>query len=209
MLTLNDTYIELLEDRFKATYLQYVNKQPLDGDTIWGSHQPVLIHALNTIREGSVLECGMGDYSTPLMHFLCKKLGRQLISVVNDSQWFNKFIHYHSDKHEMILFKDDLLVDKHYDFLNSKYSVAFVDVHATMYLESVSLRQFLVRNVNADYIVVHDTETVVNCVKSGVFTYDYDFSSFRHVLHFKELQPMTSVLSNLETIDEHLLTIFK
>jgi hypothetical protein len=41
--------------------------------------------------------------------------------------------------------------------------------------------------------------------------YHYDFSMFKHVHHFKfkNSYPMTSLLSNLENINQDLLTIFE
>ena len=46
---------------------------------------PLVIVARNT--SGPVLELGVGDYSTPLLHALCKGAGRDLVSYDGDPGW--------------------------------------------------------------------------------------------------------------------------
>ena len=88
---INDKYIEELENNYKICYLQYIKNENVDN---WGSHQPLLIHLVNTIAEGPVLEFGMGDNSTPLLHLICEKQKRNLYSYDFDANWLNKFKHY-------------------------------------------------------------------------------------------------------------------
>jgi hypothetical protein len=56
----------------------------------WATHQPVLYTiALNTI--GPIIEFGCGNSSTDLLHEICKKSNRILISIDDDLDWLNKF----------------------------------------------------------------------------------------------------------------------
>ena len=94
------------------------------------------------------------------------------------------------------LFKDQMIKDKGYKFFNAKFAIALVDAHPA------ELRQIFINNMknNVDYFIVHDTENPE--------PYKYDFTGFKHVLEFKHANPQTSVLSNLDVIDEKILTIF-
>jgi hypothetical protein len=58
---------------------------------------------------------------------------------------------------------------------------------------------------NADYLIVHDTECVVDGIPN---LYNYNFSMFKHVHHFTNHGPATSLLSNMDEINKDLLTIF-
>ena len=94
---INDRNIEYLKDEYKESYSAFVKGRNL---LPFSSHQPVLIHTLNTITEGDVLEYGMGWHSTPIMHIICGMQGRNLLSVETDKNWFNKFVGYRSEKHD-------------------------------------------------------------------------------------------------------------
>ena len=192
---INDKYIDELSNTYKQSYLEYM--KGVYYTERWGSHQPVLIHALNTIVVGNVLEFGMGYNSTPIMHLICEKQNRKLLSMDSSEEWFNKFIQYKNDNHEMFVFTTDKILNKEYDFFNKKYSIVFVDAAPAW------IRQKFIQLIkeNTDYIIVHDTEDKIN--------YFYDFSSFKHVFCFNKVSVFTSILSNLDDIDENLVKIFK
>jgi len=191
---INDKYIDELNDIHKQPYLNYKNGLYNIGG--YGSHQPALIHLLNTITKGNVMEFGMGDDSTPLMHLICEKQNRNLLSIDSDKAWFDKFTEYKSEKHKMFIFDVDKILKKEYDFFNKKYSIVFVDAAPQ------EIRQPFIELIkkNADYILAHDTEQ--KC-------YSYDFSSFKYVYHFDKVRKQTSLLSNIDEIDETLIKIFK
>lgn len=51
-MNVNDKYIDLLPDIYKRSYLEY--RKGLFHVEGWGSHQPVIIHVLNTVTVGKV-----------------------------------------------------------------------------------------------------------------------------------------------------------
>jgi hypothetical protein len=201
----------MLKDKYKISYLSYKEGKPTES---FSSHQPLLIHTLNTIQEGKVLEIGMGYNSTPLMHIVCGMQNRELVSVETDEEWYNRFTRYRSNRHKVVLIP--YIISKNHkiapvqdparllndEVIKQKYAVAFVD------LSPAEFRQPVIEQIKdtADYIVVHDTECVWQGLKN---VYAYDFSMFKHVFHFKTEAPTSCLLSNLEEINPKLLDIFK
>jgi hypothetical protein len=208
---LNDKHIDLLKDKYKTSYLLFKNGKSTEA---FSSHQPLLIHTLNTITEGKVLEFGMGYNSTPIMNIICGMQGRELLSVETDQEWYNRFKDYQKQGYHIQLIPYKIsknripapvqdpsrLID--YIISNGRYSVAFVDGAPAEFRQSVVVA---LKDI-ADYIIVHDTE----CVWQGLINcYTFDFSMFKHVLHFnKKDMPSTCLLSNLEKINPELLSIF-
>jgi hypothetical protein len=207
---LNDKHIDLLKDKHKVSYLLFKKGKPIEA---FSSHQPLLIHTLNTITEGKVLEFGMGHNSTPLMSIICGMQGRELLSVETDEEWYNKFKGYKKQVHEIQLIPYKISKNRipapvqdpskliEYIISKGKYSVAFVDGAPAEFRQPVVVA---LKDV-ADYIIVHDTE----CVWQGLTNcYAYDFSMFKHIHHFKTSPPTTCLLSNLKEINSELLSIF-
>lgn len=197
---INDRYMELVKPEHKVSYLAYLkDAKRMDA---FSTHQPVVIHLLNTIQEGDVLEFGMGWHSTPIMHMLCGIQGRTLLSVDTDIEWFNKFTSYQAPWHKMTNTGQVPLLSGAHPMFDHHYSIAFVDA------APAEIRQPVIERLKdiADYIIVHDSE----CVFQGrVNVYKYDFSMFKHVLHFRPMNPATSVLSNLDEIPIEVKRIFE
>jgi len=207
LMKINDRYMDLVDNIYKKSYLAYKKGASKPIET-FSSHQPVLIHMLNTITEGDVLEFGMGDNSTPLMHTICGKQNRKLCSVDTNKEWSEKFENYENESHEIYRINVDLIRYSYEIFavFQNKYSIVFIDN------EPADLRQPFIDLIskNADYIIVHDSEEIAlnDSERRKNSPYRYDFSKFRHVLHFKEALPSTTVLSNLDEIDENIFNIF-
>lgn len=177
---MNDKYIDLIDPAHVKPYLDWKSGEYTWGDEAYGTHQPVLIHMINETT-GSVIEFGMGVYSTPLIHSLCNLQKRFVLSVETDKQWYNKF-HY---EYTSILIEPEKL-DKCYT-ININFSVALIDGNPLKFRQ-----EFInIMKDKVDYFVVHDSE-----VGEGDELYDYDFSSFKNVFHFTEILPNTTVLSN-------------
>jgi len=195
---INGRYMELIKDEYKKSFMAYQQGKPT---LAFSSHQPVLVHLLNTIKQGNVLEFGTGYNSTPLMHIICGLQGRHLTSLETDQEWFNKFTHYKSESHEMFCMEEKTIREWNDSIFDKKFSIAFIDG------APAELRQPFIEKIkdNVDYFVVHDTECVV---ESKVNVYAFDFSMFKYVFHFKTQPPMTAVLSNLEEIPEEIKQIF-
>lgn len=194
---MNEMNMELVPTEYKLPYLAF--KEGRLNDFPYGSHQPVLIHLLNTITEGDVMEFGMGDASTGLMHTLCSLQGRKLLSVETNPEWMERYIHLQTPDHEMLLINPDNIVEAHHDFFDRHYSIAFIDG------APAAARLVFLKHIKADFIVIHDTE----CVVGGyVNVFNYDFSAFKHVSHFTKAMPMTSLLFNTDNINEKIYDVF-
>jgi len=197
---INDRYMELVKPQFKISYLAYL-KNAKKMDT-FSTHQPVLIHVLNTIVEGDVLEFGVGFNSTPMMHLICGIQGRNLFSVDTDPEWYNKFVKYASPWHYLDLSAQKPIYDGTHFMFEKKFRIAFIDA------APAEIRQPVIERIkdSVDYVIVHDSE----CIFQGrVNVYKYNFSMYKHVLHFRPMNPATSVLSNLDEIDPEVAKIFE
>lgn len=199
-MNINDKYIDQLPDEHKKSYLDY--KAGKFNTEEWGSHQPLLIHVLNTIDTGDVFEFGMGYNSTPIFNTICGNQKRNVLSIDFDFDWFNKFTHYQSDWHKIMCLDVDLFKGKRYDFLNKHYSVLFVDAGPAW--TRPMMIDFMKNNV--DYIIAHDTNDAAE--NKLVVGYGYDFSGFKHVHHFKKVRRNSTLVSNLNEINPDLLKIF-
>ena len=204
---MNDKYMELVPEENKRAYLWYMGDASQSGKNIpFGSHQPVLIHLLNTITEGDVLECGMGVNSTAIMHTICEQQRRRLLSIDNNMEWIIQNKEYETEDHEIRFFNTNKLRRSGYNFFNRKFAVIFVDAAPG------PLRQFFIEGMKrqADYMIAHDTEEAIHPgIHKGHDVYNYDFSSFKHVLHFEKIMPATTVISDLDEINKDILEIFK
>jgi len=56
----------------------------------WATHQPVL-HAVATATKGPIIEFGCGYGSTDLLHEICEKEGRILITIEDNLEWMSRF----------------------------------------------------------------------------------------------------------------------
>jgi len=195
---MNDRYMELVQPEHKQAYIQYKNNELREFP--YGSHQPVLVHLLNTITKGDVLEIGIGNHSTPIINIICGIQGRKVISIETDENWVGWFDSFRRDWHEIQYVSRDKLIKLDNPLFDKKYSITLIDGAAAQD------RQVFIERINADYIIVHDTDCVVNKTKND---FNYDFSMFKYVYHFTSCTPMTSVLSNLDKINNKILTIFE
>ena len=199
---INDRYMDLIVDEYKESYLKYKLGESMIP---YSTHQPILIHLLNTIKKGDVLEYGMGWNSTPIMHTICGMQGRKLLSVETDKEWFDKFAGYQGDNHNLLHVDCQELSKWNHPLFKEKYVIAFIDGS-----NNISRQKFIETiKVNVDYFVIHDTEEAVHNFKYPEFTYGWDFSGFKHCYHLQIGGPSASLVSNLEEIDKDLLTIFR
>ena len=65
----------------------------------WASHLPALL-ACVTHTTGQVLELGMGSYSTPILHAVCRS--RRLVSIEGGMEWMNRFADFASPSHQLV-----------------------------------------------------------------------------------------------------------
>ena len=148
----------------------------------WGSHIPVLIKVIE-ITNGTVLELGTGISSTPLLHMLCFDKDRKLVSYDNNQKYVDMFRKYKSETHKINFVNDwdEIDINEH------NWSVVFVD-HAPGERRVVEIAKF----VNAEFVIVHDTEPKEN------YTYGFNtiYPLFKYKFDYTKTKTHTTVLSN-------------
>lgn len=144
----------------------------------WGSHLPVLMKMIVHTR-GPVLEVGGGLFSTPYLHYACKRDGRELTTLENDPRFY-KFLSKYDHDVRFVENWDDVEIDK--------YSFIFFD-HAPAERRVVDIARW---KDNADFLVVHDTELV----HEKEYNYKSIYPLFKYHYKYRAEYPHTSVLSN-------------
>lgn len=147
---------------------------------------PLLRAIQNTCCD--IVEVGSGPYSTPLLHWICKDLGRKLITYENDIEYYNYARMYTSPTHKIVFVKnwDDIKTD-------GQYGVVFIDHHPPE-RRAIEIMRF---KDSAGFIVIHDTERD-NAQYNMVST----FKHFKYVYTWKGCKPWTSIVSNKKNIPE-------
>lgn len=149
----------------------------------YGSFLPVLMKTLS-LTDGSIVECGTGIYSTPLLHWFGVLSKRHVSSFDNAREFADLASQYASDSHDVYF------VDSYSDVTSPKEcDVVLIDNFP------MEEREGLIKHFAdiAKYIVVHDSnpQMFMNLTK---YRFDYDKDA-----------PATSVFSN--TVDVSLLQI--
>ncbi len=140
------------------------------------THIPVLIKTLQT-TEGAVLELGSGPFSTPLLHWLCAESGRRLETYEDEKEYFDFANQFRSRNHKIFFVEDWDKID-----ISKRWSVVFID-HKTERRSIDALR------VNAQYIMLHDSET-------DYYGYSKIYPKFKYVTQYTFANPWTAILSN-------------
>ncbi len=124
------------------------------------SHQPALIWALENTT-GAILELGVGNSSTELIHTFAQKHDRDVVSIEDSPEWIGKFMKMESNRHRFILVERS--VQAWMDIINNqsdrKWGVVFVDQgHGEDIWRPT--RNYAVNKLVAcaDYIVAHDAD---------------------------------------------------
>lgn len=148
------------------------------------THIGVLTKVLQA-STGDVLEFGLGLFSTPLLHWLCKDMNRQLISYENDPEFYNLARQYQSRLHRIRFVTNYNEVDT-----KTHRGLVFVD-HQPDYTRGDITLLF---KDSADYIVMHDTD------KEDAYDYKNVWSHFKHTYTWKDCRPWVSVVSNFKDL---------
>ena len=159
------------------------------GHGIYGTHiAPLLTAVLNT--SGPVFEMGCGDFSTPLLHGICKFQNKYLLSTDTSQEWLSLFRDMESSNHEFIyvpVYEDDWEKNPKPELWNNignqTWGVVFID-HRPGDRRKVDVKRFADK---AEIIVVHDTEY------DG---YGYDFTEFKYQYVYARYKTHTTILSN-------------
>lgn len=156
-------------------------------DLGYGSHVPILAAAVARTT-GPVIELGMGWWSTPLLHMLCRD--RQLLSCETDPLWFSGFQFMQSSSHVMRQVES---WKRETDIDRIKWDVAFVDSHPGEMRPDLVLR--LKEKVR--FIVCHDTEADIP-PSGGNYGWKRLEGAFKYEVIYKEVRPWTTVYSDFE-----------
>jgi hypothetical protein len=93
-----------------------------------GTHQPVLLAAFHATI-GPVIEFGMGHFSTPMLHELCRAHGRQLVSMDTAAPWVEQFRHLENDFHTIMHVEAWEHVPEVEALLHKEWGLVFIDQH--------------------------------------------------------------------------------
>ena len=158
----------------------------------YASHQPILSTYASRVRGGRIIEYGAGDYSTGLLHEICRNNENTLITVESDKAWLDKVaaeypgFHWHS----YVNVKDytDLLDQDH----NFACDLAFID-GATWGSRLFCLRETLMTKFGT--IIVHDCDFL-----TGHMKYVSSVPSRLRKVH-NTLWPPTMVIGDVLDVD--------
>lgn len=157
----------------------------------WGSHLPALMACI-AATTGDVLEVGIGHFSTPILHGAC--LGRKLVSVEDNKEWFDRFsIPYgRGFEHHFINADYDSIMPR---LAEDKWSVVFLD-HSP---GGDRRRKDFVRMIgSSDFVVVHDFHGENSDAIAP------HLSDVKHFVLYGEYNPPTLVASKTRTIPDFL-----
>lgn len=153
----------------------------------YGTHIHPLVKAV-LATTGCVVELGTGDFSTPILHELCRLQDRLLTSFDNNAQWSSNFDDLLSDTHQMYFVENWDAVDV-FDC-----SVVLID-HAPANRRIVDIERYA--NA-AEILVVHDTD------KMGYYGYGPVFNTFEYKSTYKRFMKSTTLLSNRLDVEKIL-----
>jgi hypothetical protein len=158
-----------------------------ESNNDWDSHRELLYVTLEN-TEGTVLEFGCGEGSTPLFFKYCREFGREFISYETNPLYASRMKRI--DGVEGFLIKDYLQV------VSDSGDVVFVDCAPG------ELRKDLIKKHNsAKVIIVHDTEPGANYVYGMAEI----LNSFKYRLNYTPKEkPHTTVVSNFINVEEWL-----
>lgn len=152
----------------------------------YSTHITMLLKVLLN-SDGLVIECGGGIFSTPLLHWVCKMMGRELITYEENGAYYAFERQFQSRLHRIRFVKnwDDIEVPE-------RVGMVFIDHHPP---ERRMIETERFKDV-ADFIVIHDSERV-----SLEYNLPEVYAMFKYRYDWKDCKPWTSVLSNLHKLD--------
>ena len=152
------------------------------------SHNVMLIRAV-LASKGDVAEVGSGVYSTPLLHWLCRAMGRKLVTYENNDTFYEFARTFRSGLHSVKKIEN-------WDTMDFKrhWGVVFID-HAPGQRRHKDIMNF---KDSADYIVIHDTEPR----GEKVYHYSRVWKYFKYKYDFTDFTTHTTVVSNLYSLDD-------
>jgi hypothetical protein len=127
------------------------------------------------MTEGSVLELGLGFFSTPVLHWLCYDKKRELVSYDDNSTFIKLFKQFNDDFHKVLMVDDWDKIE-----IERPWDVVLVD-------HTDDRRRFDIKRLAnyAKYVIVHDTNPGADYSFKfsevfPLYKYRYDYTSVRN-----------------------------
>ena len=155
-------------------------------DELYASHIPILTRMVD-MTTGPILELGIG-FSTMILDMMCQLTKRSLVSYENDPRWYQKYLGYASDFHQVLLADD---WDK-IDIDHTHWSVVLID-HRPALRRKVDAQRL---KDKADYILMHDSEPEID----KFYRYTDIYPHFKYRYDYTKCKPFTTILSNFKEI---------
>ncbi len=154
----------------------------------FSSHNTLLIRAI-LMSKGDVCEVGSGLFSTPILHALCKAMGRNLVTYENNDTWFTFAKYFQSRLHRIRKIEswDNMDFKRH-------WGVVFLD-HAPANRRPQDMINF---KDTADYIVMHDTTPK----EDSKYGYSKAWKHFKYRYDWTAYTPHTSIVSNFYPLEK-------
>lgn len=118
------------------------------------THQPVLLAALR-VSSGPVLELGVGEGSTQLIHDYCMKHKRRVVSVESNKDWLKRYTHLANARHEF--YQIESWEPFYTDATKQHWGLAFIDQDSSDGFKNRA-ESFRRLRDHTDYIVLHDCD---------------------------------------------------
>jgi len=158
------------------------------------THVPLLVRVFDK-SEGDVLEIGTGYFSTLLLKWLCSMTGRTLYSYESKEGWYKRASSKADDSHKVIFTPD---FDKA-DFDQRHWGMVFID-HGPNTRRIVEIKRLANK---CDYMVIHDTTpNPKNPDIPTDYHYEKIWDLFKYRYDYKKIEPWTSVVSNVKSLDD-------
>lgn len=166
------------------------------GDPGYGTHMAVLVTAaMHT--DGPILELGCGDYSTPLLHAICSKTERFLLSTETDQNWLKLFYDlktaWHHFEYVPVFENSAYSQPEKWDSVGSDrhWSLVFID-HRPGERRVVDIKRL--RPIT-DIFVVHDTE-------DPFYRYEAVLSTFKYRFTYQRYRITTTIVSDVIDVEK-------
>ncbi len=152
---------------------------------------PMLLEAMSR-TSGDVLELGAGVFSTPVLHWMCEKQKRNLVTIENDPVWHRFTSKYFRTNHHTFYKVNDW--NEAEPYIKREWDVVLVD-------HSPSERRISEITLLADlakYLVVHDSDPW----KDREYHFSKIYPLFKYKYNFDKADHQTAVLSNFFPVDD-------
>ena len=162
-----------------------------------GSHVPVLAAVLARTT-GSILECGMGWWSTPLIHLVAN--GRPVLSLETDQAWSEQLEQFKNEWHHFGIIENKghhptikRWVELGDRVQKGEYEVAFLDQSPG----EARVPMALALRGKVKFIICHDLEADIP-PGGGNYGWRQLEGLFRHQLTYNHVRPWTGIYSDEE-----------